>query len=83
MLLAQHYIYTIIIILLLNKVILFLYSCYIKKELIYIAIVAPFSRQPSLYFKCTKLNIKLSYKGIMKSASAPPRGGAQEPSSYY
>ena len=32
------------------------YSYYMKKGLIYIAITAPFGRQPSSYFKCTKAN---------------------------
>ena len=36
------------------------YSCYKEKKLVYIIIAAPFSRQPSFYIKCTKLNIHLS-----------------------
>ena len=36
------------------------YSYYIKKKLVYIAIIALFSHQPSFYIKCTKLNIYLS-----------------------
>ena len=31
-------------------------SHYAKKGLVYITIIAPFSRQPSSYFKCTKAN---------------------------
>ena len=34
------------------------YSCYTKKGLIYIIITAPFSRQPSSYFKYTKANTR-------------------------
>ena len=47
------------VILLLGKIIL-TYSCYIEKGLVYIAIIALSSRQPSLYIKCTKLNIHTS-----------------------
>ena len=36
------------------------YSYYIKKKLLYIVIIALSSCQPSFYFKCTKLNIRLS-----------------------
>ena len=36
------------------------YSYCDEKKLVYIIIIAPFSRQPSFYFKCTKLNIHLS-----------------------
>ena len=43
------------------------YSYCNKKKLVYIIIIAPFSRQPSFYFKCTKLNIHLSYN--VKSVS--------------
>ena len=32
------------------------YSYYIKKGLVYIIIINPFSRQPFSYIKCTKLN---------------------------
>ena len=35
-------------------------SYYIEKRLFYIAILAPKSRQPFFYIKCTKLNIYLS-----------------------
>jgi hypothetical protein len=37
------------------------YSCYIEKKLVYIAIAAPSSRQPSSYAKCTRANMQLSY----------------------
>ena len=37
------------------------YSYYIEKGLVYIIIIALFSCQPSLYTKCTKLNIYFSY----------------------
>ena len=36
------------------------YFYYIEKELVYIAIIAPLSYQPSFYTKCTKLNMRLS-----------------------
>ena len=36
------------------------YSYYKEKKLVYIIIIAPFSRQPSFCVKCTKLNIRLS-----------------------
>ena len=32
-----------------------------EKKLVYVIIIAPFSRQPSSYIECTKLNIYLSY----------------------
>ena len=35
-------------------------SCYKEKKLVYIIIIAPFSRQPSFYVKCTKSNMHLS-----------------------
>ena len=35
------------------------YSCYIKKGLVYIIIISPFSCQSSFYFKCTKANTYL------------------------
>ena len=40
----------------LNKEIMSIYLYYIKKGLVYIIIIKPFSRQPSFYTKCTKLN---------------------------
>ena len=36
------------------------YSCYNKKKLVYIVIVAPFGRQSSFYSEYTKLNIHSS-----------------------
>ena len=36
------------------------YSCCVLKGLVCIAIIAPLSRQPFSYTKCTKLNIYLS-----------------------
>ena len=36
------------------------YSYCKEKKLVYITIMASFSRQPSSYIKCTKLNIHLS-----------------------
>ena len=41
----------------LNGEIISPYSCCVKKGLVYIAIIAFFSRQPSFYFKCIKANI--------------------------
>ena len=40
----------------LNSEIMSPYSYYIKKGLVYIAIITPFSRQPSFYSKCIKAN---------------------------
>ena len=40
----------------LNREIISPYSRYTKKGLVYIIIADPFSRQPSSYAKCTKLN---------------------------
>ena len=42
----------VLLILSLNKI-MPSYSCYIKKWLVYIAIIALFSYQPSFYTKCT------------------------------
>ena len=36
------------------------YSYYEEKKLVYIIIITFFSRQPSFYIKCTKLNMCLS-----------------------
>ena len=58
-LVSKHYAYTVAVILLLGEIILS-YSCYKEKKLVYIIIIVPFSRQPSSYSKCTKLNIHLS-----------------------
>ena len=51
---------TVAVILLLNKIMPFC-SYYKEKKLVYIAIIAPFSRQLSFYVKCTKSNICSSY----------------------
>jgi len=57
---AQRYTKTVAFILLSNKVIL-LYSHCTKEGLVYIAISAPFNRQPSSCSKCTLLNTRFSY----------------------
>ena len=51
--------YAVAVIFLLGKI-MPSYSYCDEKKLVYIIIIAPFSRQPSFYFKCTKLNIHLS-----------------------
>ena len=51
----------------LNKEIISPYSYYTKKGLVYITIMDPFSRQPSSYTECTKLNTYMSYN--MQSVS--------------
>ena len=51
--------YTIAVIFLLGEIIP-TYSCCVEKKLVYIIIIAPSSRQPFFYIKCTKLNICLS-----------------------
>ena len=43
------------------SVIIPMYSRCAEKKLVYIIIAALFSRQPSSYVKCTKLNMRLSY----------------------
>ena len=43
----------------LNGEIISLYSRYIRKGLVYIAIISLASCQPSSYFKCTKANTRL------------------------
>ena len=57
---SKYRAHVIVVILLLSEI---MPSCfyYNKKKLVCIVIVAPFSRQPSSYFKCIKLNIYLSY----------------------
>ena len=45
----------------LNREIISPYSYYIKKGLVCIIITDPFSRQPSFYTKCTKLNTYILY----------------------
>ena len=56
---SKHRAYTVAVILLFSKI---MPSCsrYKEKKLVYIIIIAPSSRQPSSYIKCTKLNIYLS-----------------------
>ena len=51
--------YTVAVILLFNEI---MPSCfyYKEKKLVYIIIIAPFSRQPSFCIECIKLNIHLS-----------------------
>ena len=51
--------YVIVTILLLGEI-MPIYSYYTKKKLVYITIIAFFSRQPFSCIKCTKLNICLS-----------------------
>ena len=45
----------------LNKEIISPYSYYIKKGLVYIIIINPFSRQPFFYTKYIKLNTRMLY----------------------
>ena len=59
--LTAYYAYTVIVILSLNKIILSLYSRYLKKGLVYIALANLSLYQPSSYLKCTKINIYSSY----------------------
>ena len=54
-----YYFKLVAVIFLLSKIIP-TYSYYTEKGLVYIAIIALFSRQPSSYTKYTKLNIRLS-----------------------
>ena len=56
---SKHCAYVITVILLLGEIML-IYSCCAKKKLVCIIIAALFSRQPSSYIKCTKLNMHLS-----------------------
>ena len=56
---SKRRVYAVAVILLLGEI-MPSYSCCDKKKLVYIIIIAPFGRQPSSYFKCTKLNIRLS-----------------------
>ena len=53
---SKHCTYTVVVILLLGEI-MPSYSHYKEKKLVYIIIIAPFSCQPSFYFKYTKLNI--------------------------
>ena len=48
--------YIVAVIFLLSKI-MPTYSCCVLKGLVYVIITAPFSRQPSSYTECTKLNI--------------------------
>ena len=56
---SERRVYTVAVILLLGEI---MPSCsyYKEKKLVYIIIIVLFSRQPSFYIKCTKLNICLS-----------------------
>ena len=58
-LISKNYAYVIAVILLLGKI-MPTYSHCMLKGLVYIAIIAPLSRQPSSYTKYTKLNMHLS-----------------------
>ena len=51
--------YIVLVIFLLGKI-MPIYSCCIKKKLVYIIIIALFGCQPSFYIKYTKSNIYLS-----------------------
>ena len=57
---SKYCTYIIAVILLLSKI-MPTCSCYAKKKLVYIIIIAPFSRQLSFCSECTQLNIYLSY----------------------
>ena len=57
---AAYYFKLVAVILLLGEI-MPTYSHYTEKGLVYIIIIALFSRQPSSYTKCTKLNMRLSY----------------------
>ena len=59
-LVSKRYAYIIAVILLLSEIML-MCSCCAKKKLVCVIIIALFSRQPSSYIKCTKLNMRLSY----------------------
>ena len=59
-LISEYYAYIVLVIFLFSKI-MFIYSRCAKKKLVYIAIIAPSSYQPSFYLKCIKLNIYLSY----------------------
>ena len=56
---SKHRAYIVAIILLLSKI-MPTYSYCVLKGLVYIAIIAPLSHQPSSYTEYTKLNIHLS-----------------------
>jgi len=57
---AQRRARVIAVILSLGEIIPLYFRC-IKKGLVYVAIAAPSSHQPSSYFKCTSVNIQSSY----------------------
>ena len=56
---SKHRAYTVAVIFLLGKIMPSYFYCD-EKKLVYITIIAPFSCQPSSYFKYTKSNIYLS-----------------------
>ena len=58
--LASKYCTYIILVILLFSEIMPTYSCCAEKKLVCVVIIALFSRQPSSYVKCTKLNMRLS-----------------------
>ena len=58
-LVSERRAHAVAVILLLGEIMPFYFYCD-KKKLVYIIIIALFSRQPSSYFKCIKLNIYLS-----------------------
>ena len=58
-LVSKHYAYIVLVILLLSEI-MPIYSHCIKKKLVCIIIIVPFSYQPSSCLKCTKLNMYLS-----------------------
>jgi len=62
----QHYACTVAFILLSSEVML-LCSCCAKEGLVYIAIAAPSSHQPSSCSECTSLNMRLSYNVYLVS----------------
>ena len=57
---SKYRTYIVLVILLLGEI-MPTYSRCVEKKLVCITITAPFSRQPSLYIKCTKSNIYLFY----------------------
>ena len=56
---SKHCAYIIAVILLLSEI-MPIYSCCIKKKLVYVIIIAPSSHQSSFYIKYTKSNMRLS-----------------------
>ena len=53
----------------LNREIISSYFCYVEKGLVYITIVALFSRQPAFYLKCTKTNTYSLYNIYLVSVN--------------